>query len=134
MSPDDLLDDVLALPVWDTHNHLEGSRSLAAQSFWDFGHYFWYRRELEGVGYPWLDEAMALPEAERAAAYVQAFHRGRNTAWAGAVRQALRELWDAELTDAASLLALSARIAETGRDPARPRSATSRLRRRASPL
>ena len=118
MSRTDLLDDILALPVWDTHNHLEGSKTLCAQSFWDFGHYFWYLRELQGVGYPWLGAAMALPEADRAEAYVRAFHLGRNTAWGRAVRQTLRDLWDIEITDAASLLAASARMAETGSDPA----------------
>lgn len=117
MNQDSFTDEVISLPVWDTHNHLEGSRTLCAQSFWDFGHYFWYLRELEGVGYPPPDEAMALPEPERAEAYVRAFHIGRNTTWGQAVRRTLRDLWDVEITDAGSVLAASERIAETGRTP-----------------
>ena len=131
MTRDELIEEVLTLPVWDTHNHLEGSETLAAQSVWDFGHYFWYRRELEGVGYPWLDEAMALPEGERAEAFVRACHLGRNTAWGRAVRQTLHDLWGARITDADSLLALSARIAETGQDAGWAREVCGKLNVRA---
>ncbi len=115
MTRKSLLPEILALPVWDTHNHLDGAASLAASSFWDFGHYFWFRRELEGAGYPWPDDAMALPERDRAEAYVRAFHAGRNTAWNRAVRATLKDLWQVELTDAGSVLAASEKIAETSR-------------------
>jgi len=112
---DDLLAEVLALPVWDTHNHLEGSRTLCAQSLWDVVHYFWFCRELQGVGYPPPAEAMALPERDRAEAFVRAFERGRNTAWNQAVRRTLRDLWDVEITGPADVRAANERIAETGR-------------------
>ena len=114
---DELAQQVMSLPTWDTHNHLEGSETLCAQTFWDFGHYFWFLRELQGVGYPWLDEAMALPERERAEAYAAAFGVGRNTYWNQAVRRTLRELWDVEITDAESILAANEAIGETGRRP-----------------
>ena len=127
MTRDELLGEILSLPVWDTHSHLEGARTLAAQSFWDFGHYFWFLRELQGVGYPALDDAMALPEAERADAYARALHLARNTAWTQAVRRTLKDLWHVEITDADSLLAASAAIAETGQDPAWPRTVCGKL-------
>ena len=116
MDREELTDEIMALPVWDTHNHLEGSQTLCAQDFWDVGHYFWFLRELEGVGYPWLDEALELSEQDRAEAYVRAFEIGRNTTWNQAVRRTLNDLWDVEITDAQSLLHASAKIAETGQD------------------
>ena len=33
----------MALPVWDTHNHLRGGEHLAASDFRDIGHCFWFR-------------------------------------------------------------------------------------------
>ena len=110
-----LTQQIMSLPVWDTHNHLEGSETLCAQTFWDVGHYFWFLRELQGVGYPWLNDAMALPESERASAYAKAFEIGRNTYWNQAVRGTLRDLWDIEITDGESILRANEVIAETGR-------------------
>jgi hypothetical protein len=108
---------VLSLPVWDTHNHLESSKTLCAQTIWDVAHYFWFHRELWGVGYPHLDHAMAMPESERAEALAKALHASRNTMWNQAVRQTLRDLWNAEITDADSVLRASEAIGETGRAP-----------------
>ncbi|HUS93165.1 MAG TPA: glucuronate isomerase [Phycisphaerae bacterium] len=127
MAQNDLLADVLALPVWDTHNHLDGSKAVCAESFWDLAHYFWFCRELQGVGYPPVEEAMALPEPQRAETFVRAFHAGRNTTWNQAVRRTLRDLWDVEITDAASVLAAGERIAETARRPGWARSVCERL-------
>jgi hypothetical protein len=62
-----------------------------------------------------VDEAMAWGEDRRAEAYVPAMHAGRNTTWNQAVRRTLGDLWDVEITDAASLLAASEKMADTGR-------------------
>ncbi|MBD3181979.1 hypothetical protein GF312_06795 [Candidatus Poribacteria bacterium] len=109
-----LYSEIMILPVWDTHNHLDGSKYLCAQSFWDIVHYFWFVRELEGVGYPWVAEAMEMPKKERAEAFAKAFDIGRNTYWNQSLRQMLKDLWDVEITDSKSILEADERIAETG--------------------
>lgn len=109
-------DDVLALPAWDTHNHLDTSDHLCAQNIWEIAHYFWFVRELEGVGYP--TNADELPEAERAAAFVSALDRGRNTTWNRLLRESMQDLFGVTITDAASIARLNARIRETAADPA----------------
>ena len=125
MSRADFFDEIMALPVWDTHNHLEGSKTLCASSFWDFGHYFWYARELKAAGYP--AEPMELAESERAEAYAKAFRLARNTAWTGQVRATLKDLWDVEITDAKSILDASERIAATCRRPGWAREVCERV-------
>jgi len=117
MNDIELKDRILALPVWDTHNHLEGSRTLCAQTIWDIAHYFWFNRELWGVGYPHLDDAETMPESELAEALAKAFQASRNTMWNRAVCQALRDLWDVEVTDAKSILCINEMIGATGRKP-----------------
>jgi hypothetical protein len=114
-SHEKLHDRIMALPVWDTHNHLRGGDRLAAKDFWDIGHYFWFRRELEAAGYP--RNADELPEDARAEAFIQALDLARNTAWNQAVRRSMKELFGIELTDAASIEALNRRVARTHRDP-----------------
>lgn len=107
-------DDVLALPAWDTHNHLDSSEHLCAQTFWDVAHYFWFVRELESIGYP--PNAGELPEAERAAAFMKALDRGRNTYWNRLLRESVKSLFGVPLTDARSVARLNARIRETAAD------------------
>ncbi|MCE9613810.1 MAG: hypothetical protein K8T26_06005 [Lentisphaerae bacterium] len=109
-------DEVLALPAWDTHNHLDSSEHLGAQTFWDIAHYFWFVRELESTGYP--ANADELPEAERATAFVQALDRGRNTTWNHVLRESMQALFGVTITDARSVGRLNARIRETAADPA----------------
>lgn len=65
MTRDELIEEVLALPVWDTHNHLEGSKTLA---------------EFLGdqVARGWLDHEAALYVAREwlHAAAARLYHRG----------------------------------------------------------
>jgi glucuronate isomerase len=110
---------IMALQVFDVHNHLRGGERLAAKDFWDIGHYFWFKRELEAAGYPRTAED--LPEPERARAFIKALDRARNTAWNQAVRAAMKELFDTELVDEASISALNAKIAATHADPEWPK-------------
>lgn len=121
----DFLAEIMALPVWDTHNHLEGSKTFCASSFWDFGHYFWYARELKAAGYP--DDPMELPESERAEAYAKAFHLARNTAWNRQVRATLKGLWDVEITGAKSILDADEKIAATCTRPGWAREVCERV-------
>jgi len=104
---------ILALPVWDTHNHLDGSKRLCAQGVWDIANYFWFRRELRGAGYP--DEADRMPEARRAEALARAMDVASNTAWCRAVRRTMKDLWDAEIASAAGVLAANEKIRATAR-------------------
>jgi len=97
----DLRDEILSTDVWDTHTHLDGSQ-LSAQDFWDIGHYFWLLRELRAAGYPGNYAEMA-PDA-RAEAYADALGATRNTAMNRAMRAAVRDLYDVELTDKTSVL------------------------------
>jgi len=110
---------IMALPVFDVHNHLRGGERLAAKDFWDIGHYFWFKRELEAAGYPRTPED--LPGPERAKAFIKALDRARNTAWNGAVRAAMKELFGVELVDEASILELNEKIAATHADPEWPK-------------
>ncbi len=87
-----------ALPVFDTHTHLNmPDVPIAAQDFWDIAHYFWFQQELWSVGYP-LDAA-ALPEETRVARFVQAFNRTRNTHWHRIVRHICQDLYGVALVD-----------------------------------
>lgn len=97
----DLRDAILACDVWDTHTHLQGA-ALPAEDFWRIGHYFWLLRELKAAGYPADHERM--PPDERAEAYAEAMQATRNTAMNRAMRAAVRDLYEIELTDAASVL------------------------------
>src|SRR2546421_4019644 len=102
MERQELFEAIRSLDVWDTHTHLQGA-ALAAGSFWDIGHYFWFLRELLAAGYP--ANYRALPEDERIAAYVPAYHATRNTSMHWVVEQIFRELYGLEITDEASVRA-----------------------------
>jgi len=115
------------LPVWDTHNHLDAAESLVAREFWDIGRYFWFHRELQGVGYPHKGDAMALPERVRAEAFMRAFGIGRNTMWNQALRRTLCDLWALEASGATTLLATNERIKETAADPDWPRKVCEKM-------
>lgn len=111
MSTEMWLEKIAELPVWDTHTHLDGMESASAKSVWDIFHYFWFKRELEGVGYP-LDPG-EYDERSRAEALAKSLHKARNTYWAQAVRRGIRALWDKEVSNADSVLELDRRIRAT---------------------
>jgi glucuronate isomerase len=89
---------VKALPVFDTHTHLnKPGVPIPAQSFWDIAHYFWFQQELWSAGYP--SNASKLPEEDRVEAFVKAFNAVRNTVWHLIVRHICKDLYDVSLTD-----------------------------------
>ena len=124
MDRHELYQEILALPVWDTHTHLTPDL-LPARSFWEIGHYFWFLRELQAAGYPQQPEA--LPEEARITAYLRAFDATRNTSMNWVVRHILRELYHLELTDVASIRAADRAIRQSAADPGWPRAVADKL-------
>ena len=120
-------DEIFALPVWDTHTHLDIGESVCAGGFWDLGHYFWFWRELAAAGYPEPAEALKLPEAVRAATFASAYQASRNTAWHGVFQRTIKELYGVELSDAKSILEADRRIKESSVQAGWAQSVISRL-------
>lgn len=123
----DFKDEVFALPVWDTHTHLDLQEDVRAGSFWDLGHYFWFWRELAASGYPEPAQAMALPETARAEAFAKAYQSSRNTAWHGAFQQTFRDLYGLELTGASSVLEADRRVQASSKQEGWAQSVIARL-------
>lgn len=82
--------NIMDLPVFDTHSHLNAlNRPLAARNFADLGHYFWLSQQLKGVGW---EEAHTL-DATAADAYFDAFTKTENTAMNWCLRKILLDLY-----------------------------------------
>jgi len=94
------LEQIMQLPVLDTHTHLVGER-LCARNFWEIADYFWLNRELQTGGYP--AGASELPEEERISGFLEAYQGTRNTLMNIVFTQIMRELYGIEITDAASI-------------------------------
>lgn len=125
-SPSEWREAVLELPVFDTHTHMnKPGVPIAAQSFWDIAEYFWFRQELESVGYP--KKSVKLSEADRIECFVEAFDKCRNTTWAGVVRDTFRDLYGVELTDADSVRRIDEAVSAKGKDPLWPRQVVDKL-------
>jgi hypothetical protein len=101
---------IMQLPVVDTHTHLVGDR-LCASDFWEIAHYFWLFRELQAAGYP--ANAMELPEDERIAAFLEAYHGSRNTMMNMALTQIIKNLYGIVICDAASVREADAAVKQS---------------------
>ncbi|NQX59427.1 glucuronate isomerase [Paenibacillus qinlingensis] len=101
---------IMQLPVVDTHTHLVGDR-LCASDFWEIAHYFWLFRELQAAGYP--ANAMELPEDERIAAFLEAYHGSRNTMMNMAMTHIFRDLYGIVIRDAASVREADAAVKQS---------------------
>ncbi|CAN7691873.1 glucuronate isomerase [Paenibacillus sp. LjRoot153] len=101
---------IMQLPVVDTHTHLVGDR-LCAGDFWEIAHYFWLFRELQAAGYP--ANAMELPEDERIAAFLEAYHGSRNTMMNVAMTHIFRDLYGIVIRDAASVREADAAVKQS---------------------
>jgi hypothetical protein len=89
-------EQILQLPVFDTHTHLNMPNvPIPAQNIWDIMHYFWFQEELWSVGYP--HNAATLPVEERIQALVKAFNASRNTIWNQIVRHMLSNLYKIDI-------------------------------------
>ena len=103
-----------ALPVFDTHTHLNGA-SLPAQSFWDIGHYFWFIRELQAAGYP--ENPMKLHPARRVRSFWECFQATRNTSMNWVVRRILSDLYDIEIKCESDIRTADEAVRASARDP-----------------
>lgn len=119
-------EEILRLPVFDTHTHLNNPGvPVPAQNFWDIGHYFWFQEELWSVGYP--RNAMALPEDERIDRFVAAFGAMRNTTWHMIVRRIFADLYDVGLSDADSVRRADAIVRARSQEAGWAQSVVDRL-------
>lgn len=100
MSISSLLEEIMRLPVIDTHTHLIGDK-LCAADFWEIADYFWLNQELQTAGYP--KDAAQLPVPERAEAFVRAYKATRNTMMNRAFTAIMRDLYGITIHDAASV-------------------------------
>jgi hypothetical protein len=100
---------IMALPVFDTHSHLNApNRPLAARNFADLGNYFWLAQQLKGAGWK---ESETL-DGTAAEAYFDAFSKTENTAMNWCLRKILLDLYGVELRSARDILAADHAIRE----------------------
>ncbi len=123
---------VIAMPVFDTHTHLNlPGVPIPAQTFWDIAHYFWFQQELWSVGYP--SKAPDSPENARIDAFVNAFNAVRNTAWHLIVRRICEDLYGIPLVDEAGVCTanhvrdVDAAVREASQQPDWSKSVVDRL-------
>ncbi|MFC5448880.1 glucuronate isomerase [Paenibacillus aestuarii] len=121
---DSFLEQIMQLPVLDTHTHLVGER-LCARNFWEIADYFWLNRELQTGGYP--AKASELPEEERINAFLEAYHGTRNTLMNIVFTQMMQELFGVEITDAASIRRADALVQSACQTPSRAQDIADRL-------
>lgn len=97
MTYESILQSIMNLPVFDTHTHLETgwrkfTKGFYARNFFDICDYFWFRRELNGIGYV-RDEGLDESSPEEAARLHEALRRNRNTCWTRTVMQSMEDLY-----------------------------------------
>ena len=96
MKREEWREQIMQLPVFDTHTHLNMPNvPIPAQNVWDIAHYFWFQQELWSVGYP--RNINDLPIDERIQALAKAFNASRNTVWNRIVRQILSDLYQVDI-------------------------------------
>ena len=105
-----LLDEIMGMDVIDTHTHLVGDH-LCAADFWEIADYFWLNRELQTAGYP--AEAASLPEDKRMEAFLQAYQGTRNTMMNIAFTTIMKDLYEIQITDTASIRKANEKIIES---------------------
>lgn len=110
--------EVMALPVFDTHAHLQAKGAPpTAQSFSDIGHYFWLVQELGMAGYPreyWnADPASFFP------AFAKAFPKIRTTMMGRLCRDVCAKWFDQPTERPLDARLLDAAIRQRASDPGR---------------
>ncbi len=122
----DWRNEIRTLPVFDTHTHMNKPKvPVAAQNLWDIVEYFWFRQELQSVGYP--ANAPDLEETQRMAVFADCFARARNTTWAHVVQDTFRTLYNLELSDVASLQRANEAVKASAEDPNWPVKVADKL-------
>ena len=96
----DFQNDINALPVFDTHTHMDTgdrqcTKGLYAQNFYHICWYFWFLRELEATGYPYgsvrdITKDEYVDEAKRIQTALQ---QTQNTYWTNTVMRAMHNLY-----------------------------------------
>jgi glucuronate isomerase len=115
------------LPVFDTHTHMnKPGVPVAAQNVWDIVEYFWFRQELESVGYPGK-MAVDMDESTRIDLFVDAFNRCRNTTWAQVIQNTLRDLYGLGISDADSICKIDEAIKATAAREDWPREVADKM-------
>jgi len=125
MSYESLSQNILALPVFDTHTHLEtcwrqSTRGLHARNFLDICRYFWFQRELQAVGYRPVEateDADGVVQPEHARELHDALCRIRHTSWTRTVMQAMENLYGIRPDSVDRILELSERMRQTSVNP-----------------
>ncbi|MDR6880912.1 glucuronate isomerase [Bacillus sp. 3255] len=101
---------IMQMSVLDTHTHLVGDR-LAARDFWEVAHYFWLHREMQAAGYS--AAPMELPEDERIAAFLEAYHGTRNTLMNMAFTHIFSDLYGITISDEDSVREADAAVRQS---------------------
>lgn len=117
MTFESIYDKILALPVFDTHTHLDSgwrqsTKGLYARDFFDICRYFWFQRELHAAGYP-RDVKDDLTQEElpaQAQVLHEALRRNRNTYWTRTVMEAMENLYGIRPDSVDRILELSAKM------------------------
>ncbi|MGG1551944.1 glucuronate isomerase [Paenibacillus ferrarius] len=120
-------EQIMHMPVLDTHTHLVGDR-LCAADFWEIAHYFWLFREMQAAGYP--ENAAELPEEERITAFLDAYKATRNTLMNIAFTHICQDLYGIEPKDRESVLALDAAIQQSSQQAGWAQSVADRMHAR----
>jgi len=100
MSYESIYQNIMDLPVFDTHTHLEtgwrqSTKGLYARNFFDICRYFWFQREQQAAGYYPAEVKDGENEVtpERAEELHEALRRIRNTYWTRTVMEAMENLY-----------------------------------------
>lgn len=124
MTFESISQNIMDLPVFDTHTHLESgwrqcTKGLYARNLLDICRYFWFERELEAAGYrpvgPGDDAGEVRPE--QAKALHEALRRTRNTYWTRTVMEAMETLYGVRPDGIDRILEVSDRMAKNLSDP-----------------
>lgn len=117
MTFETIAQNIMELPVFDTHTHLESgwrqsTKGLYACNFFDICRYFWFERELQAAGYR---PGEGTPE--QAKMLHDALRRTRNTYWTRTVMQAMEDLYGIRPDSVECILELSERMGKNLSNP-----------------
>ncbi|OME04478.1 glucuronate isomerase [Paenibacillus odorifer] len=124
MSQTALCDEIMRLPVIDTHTHLVGDK-LNAADFWEIADYFWLNQELQSAGYP--ADADQLSKEKRTDSFIRAYHASRNTMMNRAFTAIMKDLYGISITDSESVFKADITVKQQSNDPDWAQNVADRL-------